>query len=354
MTICLSHGGNNTYISDSPSAEILIGTLDGVFALSREDSQKWRVSGKSLEGCHISSLLTEPVSGLTFAGVHKGSIYASGDSGKSWEPRGNGLKEKDVYCLSALATEGKAKLYAGTEPAHFYVSSDGAESWNELPSLRSVPSVPKWTFPAPPHEAHVKNVAFDPHDSKTIFACIEVGGLLRSRDGGGTWEELPVPYEDVHRLKIRPSDSNWLTITTGDGIYNSRDGGKSWEHLTDRTWRIGYPDALVMHPKREELLFIAGAVNSPRSWQTTHDADSRIARSRDGGKSWEPLHEGLPEHIRGNVEAMTMEVWNGSFALLAGTTDGDIFHSADEGNHWNKIAEGLPPISKGGHFRNLR
>src|SRR5574342_645694 len=102
MSICLSHGGNNTYVSDSPSEEILIGTLTGVFTLARQDGGKWRVSGRTLEGCHVSSLLTEPVSGLTFAGVHKGSIYASKDSGKSWALRGSGLKENDVYCLSAL------------------------------------------------------------------------------------------------------------------------------------------------------------------------------------------------------------------------------------------------------------
>lgn len=354
MSICLSHGGNNTYLSDSPSAEILIATLNGVFTLARESGRTWRVAGKTLEGHHISALLFEPVSGLVFAGVHKGSIYASQDSGKSWEPRGDGLKENDVYCLSALTAEGKTKLYAGTEPAHFYVSGDYGESWSEIPSIRSVPSIPNWTFPAPPHQAHVKNVAFDPRDPKTIYACIEVGGLLRSRDGGATWEELPVPYEDVHRLKIRPSDPSWLMITTGDGSYQSRDAGATWTRLTDRNWRIGYPDALVMHPKREELLFMAGAVASPGSWRTTHDADSRVARSRDGGQSWDVLGEGLPAHIRGNVEAMTMEAWNGSCALFAGTTDGDIFYSDDEGDHWEKIAEGLPPVSKGGHYRNLR
>ena len=96
-----------------------------------------------------------------------------------------------------------------------------------------------------------------------------------------------------------------------------------------------------------------GSTTSGR-WRTTHTADANIARSRDGGRQWEILEEGLPEHIRGNIEAMSMNVWQDGFALFAGTTDGDVFYSDDEGSHWEKIIEGLPPLSKVGHFRYLK
>ena len=118
--------------------------------------------------------------------------------------------------------------------------------------------------------------------------------------------------------------------------------------------RIGYPDPLLINPNQETLMFMAGGINNPTVWRTTRTADARIARSRDGGESWEILYEGLPEHIRGNIEAMVMEVCDGSFSLFVGTTDGDIFFSDDEGNHWTKIVAGLPPISKHGHYRHLQ
>ena len=54
--------------------------------------------------------------------------------------------------------------------------------WNEIPSLRAVPTVSQWSFPAPPHVAHTKFITFDPHDSKTIYACIEQGAFLKSSD----------------------------------------------------------------------------------------------------------------------------------------------------------------------------
>lgn len=101
-------------------------------------------------------------------------------------------------------------------------------------------------------------------------------------------------------------------------------------------------------------MFIAGAKTGPGTWRETGTADARIARSRDGGKSWEILENGLPDHIRGNIEAMAMEVWEGGYALFAATTDGEIFYSDDEGDRWSKIADNLPPVSKGGHYRALR
>lgn len=120
MAICLSHGGTTTYSSPSPSHEVLVGTVGGVFTIQRENTKEWGISRRSLEGCHVSSLALEPSPGLTFAGVHKGSIYGSGDLGKTWEPKDKGLTHKDVYSLHAVRSGGGSKLYAGTEPAHLF------------------------------------------------------------------------------------------------------------------------------------------------------------------------------------------------------------------------------------------
>jgi photosystem II stability/assembly factor-like uncharacterized protein len=354
MLTCLSHGGRNVYRTQAQSDELMVATIDGVVGLSRPDSKgEWRAGRRALEGKHISCLLIEPGREIFFAATHGDGLYASDDRGRTWTGKSRGLELPNIYSLNFAEAGGAFRLYAGTEPAHLFVSDDMGESWRELPSVRSVPSVDKWTFPGPPHVAHVKNITFDPRSSETIYLSIEVGGALKSVDGGQSWRELSGFYEDVHRIVIPAQQPEKVYIAGGDGIWHSPDGGESWEHLTDRSHRIAYPDALIAHPDDERLMFTAGAITSPGSWRKTQTADARIARSRDGGRSWQVLERGLPEHIRGNIEAMSMNVWPGGFSLFAGTTDGRIFFSADEGESWATIAHGLPPVSKAGHYRNL-
>ena len=367
MAICISHGGTTTYRTQSPASEILVGTVDGVTILRRNIDDAWRVHAKVLAGLHIHALLIEPSSGRVFAGAHKGSIHASKDGGATWEKKDQGLTAADVYCLSSAVIDGKTKLFAGTEPAHLFASEDLGETWQEIKSLRSVPSVAKWTFPAPPHVGHVKNIAFNPDNSRNIYVCIEQGGLMRSDDAGETWKELhgfdeqipfPLPEgafsDDIHRVLVRPAEPDRIFISSGIGICSSQDRGNSWQHLTTPQMRIGYPDALLMHPQQPSLMFAGGAKENPRAWRTTHDADSTIARSRDGGKNWQPLDSGLPGRLRGNIEAMAMEVCDNSLSLFAATTDGDLLFSGDEGDRWTKLVQGMAAVSKGEHYLRLR
>lgn len=107
-------------------------------------------------------------------------------------------------------------------------------------------------------------------------------------------------------------------------------------------------------PSQELLVATAGAVVSPSFWHETKMADSRIGRSRDAGTTWEILNQGFPQSMKANIEAMVMEVWGESYAIFAGTTDGEIFDSDDEGDHLTKIVEGLPVISKHGHYSLLK
>jgi len=354
MSTCLSHGGRTIYKTTSPSHELFVATAEGVVCLRRSgDRSPWEVAHRSLEGKHVSALLLEPTRGLLFAGTHGDGIYASQDQGQSWQRKDRGMSSADIYSMNCVQAGGELRLYAGTEPAHLFVSTDLGENWKDIPAVRSVPGVDKWTFPAPPHVSHVKNISFDPSAPDTIYVSIEVGGGLKSTDGGKTFKVMNGFYEDVHRIVIPPQHPTHLYITGGDGIYFSPDGGEKWQHLTDRSARIAYPDAFIPHPEKDGLMFTAGAISAPGTWRTTKTADSRIARSRDGGKSWEILKQGFPEHIRGNMEAMSMNIWPGGFNLFGGTTDGEVFYSQDEGENWSTIIHGLPPISKGGHYRNL-
>jgi photosystem II stability/assembly factor-like uncharacterized protein len=355
MAIALSHGGTTIYTSASPSNEVLVGTREGIVTIQRNaGGQGWHVAQRALTDRHIHAIIMEPESGALLAGAHKGGVSVSLDGGKSWADRNNGLTELDIYSLATAKIDGRVRIYAGTEPAHLFVSEDLGLNWTELPALTKVPGSDKWSFPAPPHVGHLKHINFDPRDSKTMFGSIEVGGLFKSTDAGQTWTEVPGMYEDVHRTVINPANPERIYVTGGDGVYVTSDGGAIWEHWADREAAIGgYPDLLVFEPRNPDQMFISAAQCSPGEWRQSHFAGARISHSGDGGRTWEVLRNGLPDRLQASVEAMCLEQNAASCTILFATTSGEVYCSDDAGEHWSLAVNGLAPISKGGHYHNL-
>ncbi len=361
MFVCLSPGGQSLTTGESAKDKLLVGTVDGLFSFQKRNGS-WEQQTTQIRGKHISSIVFEPNTQTLFAGTYSSEIFASANLGKNWERRDNGIGEKEIYSLATQMIGGRPRVYAGTQPAHLFYSDDLGKSWTELPGLRQVPGVEKWTFPGPPHQAHAKSITFHPKDPNIIHVAVEVGGFLRSMDGGKTWMTVENINPDAHRVLVPVNDPSKLYGTTPTtncgpevtaGFCVSADGGQSWSSMTPRDFRIGYVDPFFVHPNDPNLLFVGGAKTGPGTWRTLHTADARIARSRDGGKSWDILSGGLPDHIRANIEGMAMDVWNGGYALFAGTTDGDVFYSDDEGEHWETIIRGIGAVSKSHHHHNL-
>jgi len=365
MVVSVSPNGRNHYETSGPADEVLVATANGVVVMERSGGD-WRQSRTMLDGRHVGSIAIEPTRGVIFAGAHKsgpwatgddaerGGLWASEDGGQTWERRDQGIERSNIYGLNWVQAGSELRLYTGTEPAHLYVSTDLGKSWTELRSLLDVPSFEKWTFPAPPHKGHVKNIVFDPADPNTIYVGVEVGGAFKSTDAGQTWTEMSGFYEDVHRLMTVATKPNDVYMSTGHNLYHSPDKGGTWQIMPLPQDRIRYPDGLVILPQSPDTMFTTGAAGSPGAWRTTKDADAAIARTRDAGATWEYLSGGLPGHLHGNVEAITMNVFPGGFELFAGTTDGELFYSNDEGETWATIGQDLPPVAKSGHLNNLR
>src|SRR5438874_13222417 len=189
MVVSVSPNGKNYYDSSGPIDEVLVGTANGIVALRRSGGE-WRESRRMLEDKHIGSIAIEPTRGVIFAGAHKGGVWASEDGGQTWARRDAGIESADIYGLNCVQAGSEVRVYAGTEPAHLYVSTDFGQSWTELRGLLDMPSREKWTFPAPPHEGHVKNIVFDPSDPNTVYAGLELAGPLKTTAAGKTWTEM--------------------------------------------------------------------------------------------------------------------------------------------------------------------
>lgn len=290
--VCLSPNGVDNYrLAERPN-EVLVATMDGAVRLRKTPGVgPWSIDATGLKGLHVSSLMSEPSRGFVFAGVHDGGLHRSRDGGTNWGPAADGVEHRNVFTLACRETAKGVELYAGTEPAHLYRSTDYGEHWRELAGLRAVPSLGKWNFPAPPFTAHVKHVAFDPRDARVIYVCIEQGALLKSDDGGATFYELHFQDEsyalnqDTHRVIFNPRDPDEIFLPGGDGISTSRDAGKHWRHLTTPKMRVAYPDHFYISPDDERTLFAAGGGDPPNRWRETGTAHSAIVTSRDNGES---------------------------------------------------------------------
>jgi photosystem II stability/assembly factor-like uncharacterized protein len=362
MITCLSPNGGQLTQGTGPISQLLVATIRGIYTLDRtQTGTAWSISRSVLQDVQISSILQERRSGRIFAGTHGNEgLWASDDGGVTWSEKKVGLQSRHIYTVEAQYRGDRTSIWVGTEPAMLYRSDDCGESFSAVSAIRDVPDTDKWQFPPPPHIAHVKNIAFHPSEPRTLYVCIEQGALLKSTDDGQSWTELH-GYEqadmdvkfrhDTHRVAIRPSDPKTLYLSAGEGLYVSHNAGADWQQLQSRFDRIGYPDSLFLDPRDDRVVFLGGAGSAPEDWRNTRNSRAGVIRSTDGGSSWTEVQNGMPDPLRGNIEAMAHHHSGDYLGILAGTATGEIYLTEDDGSSWSCIVAGLPPISKAGHYR---
>jgi len=358
-TIYLSPGGQETSRGGGPATRIAIATVEGVATLAREGADApWTLAGRSLADRHVGQLVYEPVSGRLFAGCHAdGGLWVSDDGdGKSWRPLTRGLDRPHFYALAARSIGEKATLFAGTSPAALYRSDDLGESWREIASIRDVPDTDKWTFPPPPHIAHVKQIVFHPTEPDTLYVLVEQGAFLKSVDDGATWTDITsyshpddANYRDPHRIVIRPDAPERIYLASGVGVYRTDDGGRTFERLTRRGERLGYPDFVFVDPEAPDTVYTGGSPLNPPDWYRNGVARSCVMRSADEGRSWRVMDRGMPDPMVGAFQAMARYRWDGGMSFVVGTAIGEVYLSDDRCETWRRIADAVGPVAKDNH-----
>ena len=349
--ILLSNAGSNISTGAAASEKMYVGTVDGVACLER-DGSAWTVKATYLAGVFVSALASTQ-NGTLFAATHGAGVARSKDGGTTWDWPTKGLDHLDVWSIRTGILEGREVIVAGTLPAHIYISRNGGDSWSELKGLQDVDSRDQWCFPPAPRVGHIKDLVID---AGRLFVGIEIGALAVSEDNGLTFRDMKINPDarecDVHRLVLHPAKPDRMIVTNGLlGLMLSEDRGRSWSMLPLPA-ESNYPDAIAAHPDDPDLIYLAVGVGWPPHWYKLGRARGKIARSRDGGKTWERLLGGLPDGQRALFSAISIDAWKGGSAVFAVDTDGQVFQSLDSGDRWTIVAD-VAPVSKGEFYRGL-
>ncbi len=199
---------------------------------------------------------------------------------------------------------------------------------------------------------------FSPLDPHTLFYAANV--LYRTTDGAAHWEAIspdltraepgappsvgklyPAGAERqrgaIYAVGVSPLQANTLWAGTDDGlVWVTRDGGKHWNDVT--------PPALTPWSKVTQIEashFDADTAYVSVSRFRIDDRRPYAYRTRDGGKSWQAISDGLPSDAP--VNAVREDTHRAG--LLFAATESAVWVSLDAGDHWDSLQANLPHTS---------
>jgi hypothetical protein len=375
---------------------VLVGTRKGAFILTSDGTRRqWDVNGPHFSGWEMYHLKGSPADpNRLYASQTSGwfgqIIQRSDDGGKTWHqpgtppgeptttpdgsPKGESNKFvyegevgthkwydgtqrpwefKRVWHLEPSLTDPDT-VYAGVEDAALFRSTDGGQTWQELPGLRGAKGH-LWQPGAGGMCLHT--ILLDRSNPKRIFIAISAAGVFRTDDAGKTWRpvnrglksqyELPDPDAEVghcvHRIAMHPSRPNVLFMQKHWDVLRSDDAGESWHEISGNLpTDFGFP--IDVHAHEPNTIYVVPIKSD--SEHIPPDGKLRVYRSRTGGNEWEALTKGLPQrdcYVNVLRDAMAVDSLD-PCGLYFGTTGGQVYASADAGDTWAPIVRDLPAV----------
>jgi photosystem II stability/assembly factor-like uncharacterized protein len=357
---------------------------------------------------HMSADLRERTPRLYAAANHWAwgrSVAKSTDLGKTWDYRSEGLafppdmkdfiaglpKRTDsaapgewtntapgtignVWCVAPGHEGEPGVVFAGTQPAGLFRSEDWGHSWAPVESINRHPSRRYWSGTGG-GDSCIHSIHVDPRDARHLYLCVASGGTYESKDNGETWnlithkavvtnplgsklmqelvqefpQELPpgmdpAAIDELHKMRLDAKNPDRLWGQAHFGVFRSDDGGASWDDVTEGLPSFhGFPIAVTRH--EPDAAFVVPLDYGQDNFRVS-PGQFTVYRTRDSGKSWEPLTKGLPgpnDYQSVYREGLDTDGLDPE-GVYVGTSNGEVYASADCGESWMRLPGTLPPV----------
>lgn len=355
--------------------QLLVGTEKGLFVLD-DGTGTWKETAHLLDGVEVTNIVPEASGTVLATSGNAGLSRVDVDRGTAVR-LGEGTLPQTVRSV-AVSPIDPAVVYAGTEPAALYCSRDGGQTWIEDAGVAGMREARKWQYPGS-RKPHIRHIAIDRTDPRRMYLAVQIGGVLRTEDGGAHWVDVTTDIDpDVHTIMQHPGDPEVIFAVTGGGgeyphptpehrekppyphgrpLYKSADRGKTWTSMSDALAEsYGIPIAAL---GTEHPVLLAGvARGTPPKWaRRPEKAFASLIVSEDEGATWMPVSDGLPAPFPGMLEAIEVDSRRNRVYVGTGGDGsewgpdgirrpraGEIYYSNEPKRGWTQIPVPLPEI----------
>lgn len=365
------------------SNRLFVGTRKGLFTVDRDGSGDagWSVTRDAFLGDPVSIVFPDKRDGCVYAAIGHGhfgvKLHRSDDGGETWNecaaptyPKIPEGREPDrcptrgidipwnlelVWALEAGGADEPGALWCGTVPGGLFRSTDCGDSWSLVQSLWDHPSRKRW-FGGGLDYPGIHSICVDPRDSQHVLVGVSCGGVWRTRDRGNTWEcqadGMRADYvpdqsindpeiQDPHCLVQCAANPDKLWVQHHCGIFRSTDTAASWtEVMAAGPSTFGF--AVAVHPQEPDTAWFVPAIKDEK--RIPVDGKLVVTRTRDGGKTFDVLRDGLPQdHAYDLIYRHALAIDDSGDRLGFASTTGSLWVSENQGDRWSLITAHLPP-----------
>jgi photosystem II stability/assembly factor-like uncharacterized protein len=302
----------------------------GLYRMAVGDD-RWELVTRGLpDAPAIRAIATHPQRPeVVYVGTQHGA-YRSTDRGERWEKLN--IQDHGLPVWSLLFDPRDPRvLYAGYENCEIFRSEDGGERWQQLPVTVRFPEVT--VAPGSNPAKRVLELAANPANPDEIYGAIEVGGIIRSLDGGEHWENmshgqyLNDDTVDMHGVLVGRWRPGMVLAIGRAGLFRSTDQGAHWASARlDPLNPKGqtYCRDIREVPGDPKTIWVAAGAN--------FQSDVGVLfRSTDGGSSWARVDMGVEPKT--TMFAIVFDERQPK-CMYCATSGGEVFASTDGGQSW--------------------